>query len=88
MIKYTDRLLTPSGISFMRMNAGTSSTGFLEVKGKGQNLALPRGHVTLPVRVQLVNESTTKCWEGTFATPTVNTTDSGTPAGQFTARGQ
>lgn len=86
--KYADRLLTPSGISFMRMNAGSSMAGSLAVKGKGQNLALPRGHVTLPVRVQLVNEANRKCWEATFTTSTVNTTGSGVFAGKFSARGQ
>lgn len=86
--KYADRLLTPSGISFMRMNAGTSAAGFLQVKGKGQNLALPRGHVTLPVRVQLINEQNNRCWEATFTSPTVNTTGSGVPSGRFIARGQ
>ncbi len=86
--KYADRLLTPSGISFMRMGAGSSAAGRLQVKGKGQNLALPRGHVTLPVRVQLINEANSKCWEATFTTPKVNTTGSGVPSGKFSARGQ
>ncbi len=85
--KYKDRLLSPSGISSMIFGAGPSPYASLLVKGKGVNLALPTGHVNLPVRVQLVNQETSKCWEATYTTAMTNTTGTGL-VGKFNAQGQ
>jgi hypothetical protein len=86
-MKYTDRLLTPSGLSNVSLKAGDSQRASLLVKGKGQNLALPRSHINAPFRVQLINNQSNKCWEATFPTALLNSSGMSIP-GKISARGQ
>lgn len=79
---YTDREMTPEGLSSVQLKAGAAGKASLKVQGKGVNLAMPGLPLTLPVTAQLQN-STGQCWEAQYNTSGVIKND----AKQFKAKG-
>jgi hypothetical protein len=55
------------------LKAGSAGHGKLRVQGGGLNLALPTLQLTTPVRAQLVQSSSSACWEATYSTRATNT---------------
>ena len=83
--KYKDQGGTQDGITKVIVKGGGAGKSKALVKGKGAGLPdfdsdLPVANTDLPMIVQLRNNSTGICWEGSFSTPTKNQTD------QFSAK--
>jgi cysteine-rich repeat protein len=85
--KYKDKNLASDGVSKVilkgNLNAGKSKT---LVKGKGNNLPTLTPPFALPVTAQLVNDTTTACFESTFDGAAVKPPDN--VAGKFKGKAQ
>jgi len=68
-VKYTDKDLTPDGLSKIQGKSGLAGKGKLAVQGKGANLSMSALSLTLPVRARLIRSDTPACWEATFSLP-------------------
>ena len=80
---YKDKDLTPDGIEQLKLKEGASGKAQIILKGKGLLLDDPAIPVTLPVTVQLRNNTSSICWEAVYSTPLKNTAG---PPGQFKAK--
>jgi hypothetical protein len=70
--RYGDKLLTPTGVARVDLQAGIAGRAKVGVKGKGTLLAVPSLPIqNLPVTAQLVNSNGT-CWTSTFGSPARN----------------
>ena len=70
--RYSDRDLTPGGLSKIVLKEGATGVAKIMVKGKGSLLGLPALPIpssNLPLTVQLT-ASNGECWEATYTTPT------------------
>jgi hypothetical protein len=63
--KYTDKDLTPDGLSAVNLRAGRAGS-VLGVNGKGAGLHAPTPPLGLPIRVQLLRSDASTCWEAAF----------------------
>jgi hypothetical protein len=73
---YTDKGLTPTGLSKVVLKPGLAEKGKLQVKGKGAAVILPPMPIlSFPLRAQL--QGAGNCWEATYGATTVvtNTTE-------------
>jgi hypothetical protein len=73
--KYKDISAASSGVTKVIVKGSTSNKSKALVKGKGVDLpdfVLPFLPADLPIIVQLRNNQSGICWEGTFATPIKN----------------
>ena len=74
--KYTDAAGSADGIQKVVLAAGAAGKAKVLVKGKGANLPdPPAGPFSLPVTVQLVNSSTSVCFEAVYTAADVLKTD-------------
>jgi uncharacterized delta-60 repeat protein len=72
--KYADPGGTPDGITGLVLRSRVPGHAQIKLKGRGPSLALPSlATLALPVRVQL--QRTGACWEATYATPRVSTSE-------------
>ena len=83
--KYKDQTGAEDGITKIIVKGGAAGKSKALVKGKGANLPdfdsdLPIAMGDLPLVVQLRNNSSGVCWEGSFAAPKKNQLD------QFSAK--
>lgn len=74
---YADRDLTPDGVSKLKLTPGEALKAKATLKAKGENLGasgyFPTLPLALPVTAQL--QSTSTCWEVTYATAKLNTAE-------------
>jgi subtilisin family serine protease len=70
--KYADRLLSPTGISSLKLRAGDVGQASVEVKGAGERLQAPQLPLIGTVRAQLINTATNECWEAAYSSPRTN----------------
>jgi hypothetical protein len=54
------------------LKAGAAGKGKIGVQGAGTNLAFPTLPLTRPVRAQLLQSSSSECWEATYGTAITN----------------
>jgi hypothetical protein len=75
--KYTDKTASQSGAFKIKLKGGDANKSKALVKGRGLALMDPIDamNLTLPVKVQLVNNSNGICFESNFATMKLNTTE-------------
>src|SRR5262245_35636864 len=72
--KYKDSDGLPNDLDGITAKAGLAGKASMSLKGKGDNIPMPPlGTLALPLRAQL-QSGNGQCWEGTFSTPTINTT--------------
>jgi hypothetical protein len=70
--RYKDRALSSDGIRKVNLASGSAGKAKVVVTGKGANLPpLPTGPLTLPVTVQLVNNTNAVCFESVFTSADV-----------------
>jgi len=55
------------------LKAGSPGSAKIQAKGGGTNLHLPALPLTTPVRVQLLQSSSSACWVATYSTAKTNT---------------
>lgn len=69
--KYKDKLGTSAGVTGLTLQAGVDGKAKIGATGKGVNLIVPMLPLnqTNPVRVQLINSTTTACWEASYLGP-------------------
>jgi hypothetical protein len=63
---------TPSGVTSISLKAGPEGKAKISVKGKGSALGiptLPLAETPSPTIVQLVNTSTSSCWQASYSPP-------------------
>jgi len=75
--KYKDRTLSNDGARVLFLKSGAQGSAKVVVKGAGGALPLPPippSGLTLPVRVQLQN-NTPDCWSAIFSGPQINGPD-------------
>jgi len=65
--RYKDKDLTPSGIAQITLKAGVDGKAQIQVKGKGDNLAMPL--ISSTMVVQLRNATSGQCWTATYSSP-------------------
>jgi cysteine-rich repeat protein len=71
---YKDKVRTPDGMEKLQLKAGVGATAKVSAKGKGDLLDMPTlGSLGLPIVTQLRGAGT--CWEATYSTSIVNTTE-------------
>lgn len=80
---YTDKELTPGGLSSVQLKAGIAGKASITVRGQGANLGMPTLPLRLPVTVQL-QAANGQCWEAQYDADGVMKND----ASQFKAKGQ
>ena len=78
--KYKDQTAAEDGITKIILKGGAAGKSKALVKGKGVNLPdfdsdLPIAMGDLPLVVQLRNNSSGICWQGSFASPKKNQLD-------------
>jgi hypothetical protein len=66
-IEYLDPETDPDGLRRLRLTPGPDGDAFLTVVGKGANLGLPAGPLSLPVTAQ-VQTADGECWSATYQT--------------------
>ncbi len=64
---YRNRFLTPEGISRITLVPGASGAAKLKVAGRGANLRTAMLPLTPSVRVQLLRQDSSNCWEADFS---------------------
>src|SRR5262249_508673 len=80
---YKNQAGTTTGLTTMKLKAGSAGKAQVQAAGKGANLPLPTLGLTLPVTVQFVAKDnvSTECWQTAFTIETKN------DATQFSAKG-
>jgi hypothetical protein len=73
---YKNKAGSATGLTVLRLKAGDAEKAKVLVKGKGSNVSvpatLPLTQTPNPVRAQLVNSTTSVCWEASYSSPPVN----------------
>jgi Beta-propeller repeat len=72
---YSDKDLTPYGISKMTLRAGAPGKGKIVLTGKGESLSDTALPLALPVAVQLARRDDATCWEATYSAATTSKSD-------------
>lgn len=73
-VAYKNKLATPDGVVALKVKTGIAGKASLKVKAKGATLAmpfLPPAQSPGPVTVQLINSTTTSCWEARYSSPAI-----------------
>jgi hypothetical protein len=80
---YKNAAGTTTGLTTMKLKAGSAGTAQVQAAGKGANPPLPTLGLTLPVTVQFVGRDSvsTECWQTAFTMEKKN------DATQFSAKG-
>ena len=82
--KYLDKTASQTGIQKIIVKGSVDNKAKALVKGKGAALPDIAPPLGLPVKVQLVNSDSGKCWEGEYDTPDLKKNETG----QFKAKAQ
>ncbi len=82
-VSFKNKAGTTTGLTGMKLKAGTAGKAQVQTAGKGVNLPMPTLGLTLPVTVQLLikDVSSTECWQTTFTVQKRN------DSAQFSAKG-
>ncbi len=70
--RYRNDAGTPDGVTSIRVRPDAAGYGRIEVKAKGEHLAVPALPLTPSVLVRLQRAATGRCWEARFGAPTRN----------------
>jgi hypothetical protein len=70
-IQYKDKLASSNGLKSIKIKSGAAGKTLAKVQAKTANFAMPTLPLnqTSPVKVQLINNTNSSCWEAKYTAP-------------------